>query len=74
MPNFTTLEQLQKIQLVNEWGVNATVEDHEIEIVKTIFFDGLSKHVLFETIGDIRVAHDAINNTFKKLQKPERPE
>lgn len=53
------------------WSINATVEDNEIEITKTIFFDGLSKHILFDTIGDVRVAHRAVNNTYKRLQKPE---
>jgi hypothetical protein len=52
-----------------EWRVSAAVEDHEIEITKTIYSDGLSQHTLFETRGDILAAYTDVHNTYKKLSR-----
>jgi hypothetical protein len=46
--------------------VDATMEGMEIRIWKTIYFDGLSKHVLFETIGDVSAAYRALELVHKQ--------
>jgi hypothetical protein len=54
------------IPLNVEHSVDATMEGMEIRMWKTIYFDGLSKHVLFETIGDVRAAYRALDLMHKQ--------
>jgi hypothetical protein len=46
--------------------VDATIEGMEIRLWKTIYCDGLSKHVLFETIGDVSAAYRALELVHKQ--------
>ena len=48
-------------------GHSAT-EDVEVKVFKTIYFNGFSKHVLLETIGDVRAAFNAMNLAYQKLK------
>lgn len=50
---------LQSINVQYEMGQE--VEDVEIKIWKTIYFDGLSKHTLFETRGDVLAAYRSLH-------------
>jgi hypothetical protein len=49
------------------YTMDADVQDTEIKIQKVIYFDGLSKHVLFETIGNVLAACRALNLEYKQL-------
>lgn len=48
---------------------NAAPEDIEINISKTIYFDGFSKHILFETSGDVLTAYRILDLTYKRTLK-----
>lgn len=45
------------------------VEDVEIKIWKTIYFDGLSKHTLFETRGDVLSAYRSLSLVYNQFFK-----
>ena len=49
-------------------STEAHIEDIVIKI-KTIYFDGLSKHVLFETKGDVLAACRVLDAVHKRLSK-----
>lgn len=46
-----------------------SVEDIDITIWKPIYFDGLSKHVLFETTGDVVAAYRSLRLVHTQISK-----
>jgi hypothetical protein len=51
------------------FNIDLTVERIKVEILKTIYFDGLSKHVLFDIKSDVLAAYNTITLVHKRLLK-----